>query len=93
MGNIGLTPATTQLPKSRFRRRAPRCSSDPAALPAAEKAIDSEINEGAREAADEPIPAPPIPLHPLAEAIVPMRDDASIRELARHIARMTPSIR
>ena len=28
-------------------------SSDPAALPAAEKAIDAEINEGAREAADE----------------------------------------
>ena len=64
-------------------------SSDPAALPAAEKAIDAEINEGAREAADEPIPAPPISLHPLA-AIVPMRDDASIRELARQIAGDVP---
>ncbi len=65
-------------------------SSDPAALPAAEKATASEINEGAREAADEPIPAPPLPLHPLAEAIVPMRDDASIRESARHIGPTDP---
>jgi hypothetical protein len=65
-------------------------SSDPAALPAAEKAIDSEINEGAREAADEPIPAPPLPLHPLAAAIVPMRDDASIRESARLIGPNDP---
>ncbi len=65
-------------------------SSDPAALPAAEKATASEINEGAREAADEPIPAPPLPLHPLAEAIVPMRDDASIRESARHIGPNDP---
>src|SRR6266566_5302991 len=64
-------------------------SSDPAALPAEEKAIDSKINEGTREAADEPIPAPAIPLHPLA-AIVPMRDDASIRELARQIAGDVP---
>jgi hypothetical protein len=31
-------------------------SSDPAALPAAEEAIDSEINESARVAADAPIP-------------------------------------
>jgi hypothetical protein len=60
-----------------------------AALPAAEKAIDSEINGGAREAADEPIPAPAIPLHPLA-AIAPMRDDASIRESARHIGPNDP---
>ncbi len=58
-------------------------SSDSAALPAAEKAIDSEINEGAR------IPAPAIPLHPLAR-IVPMRDDASIRGLARQIAGDVP---
>jgi hypothetical protein len=52
--------------------------------------IDSEINEGAREAADEPIPAPAIPPHPLAAAIVPMRDDASIRESARHIGPNDP---
>ena len=67
-------------------------SSDPAALPAADKAINSEINEGAREVADEPIPAPAIPSHPLA-VIVPMRDNASIRELARQIAGDVPLIR
>jgi AAA domain len=66
-----------------------KISSDPEALPAAEKAIDSEINEAAREAADEPLPAPP-PLHPLAAAIVPIRDDASIRETARHIGPNDP---
>jgi hypothetical protein len=65
-------------------------STDPAALPAAEEAIDSAINEGAHEAADAPIPAPAIPLHPVAAAIVPMRDDASIRASARHIGPNDP---
>jgi hypothetical protein len=63
-------------------------SSDPAPLSAAEEAIGSEINEGARDAADEPIPAPVIPLHSLA-AIFPAYD-ASIRELARRIGGNVP---
>lgn len=88
MGNTadtGNDPAALELLPSEGAEN----SSDPAPLPAAEQAIDAEINEGAREAADEPIPEPKIPLHPLA-AIVPMRDDTSIRELARQIAGDVP---
>jgi hypothetical protein len=64
-------------------------STDPAALPAAEEAIDSEINESARVAADAPIPEPAIPFHPAA-GILPKGDDASIRELARSIGGNDP---
>src|SRR3984893_3662807 len=63
-------------------------SSDPAALPAVEEAIDSEINEGAREAADGPIPAPPVPFHSLAGIFPP--SEASIRELAQRIGGNVP---
>jgi hypothetical protein len=63
---------------------------NPAALLAAKEAIDAEINEGAHAAADAPIPAPGFQLHPVVAAILPMRDDASIRESARHIGPNDP---
>jgi hypothetical protein len=62
-------------------------SSDPA-LPAVEEAIGSEINEGARDAADEPIPEPAIPFHSLAGIFPP--SEASIREQARLIGGDVP---
>jgi hypothetical protein len=61
-------------------------SSDPAALPAGKEPTKSGTN---KDAPDEPIPAPAIPLHPLA-TIAPMRDDARIREMARHIGPNDP---
>ena len=63
-------------------------SSDPAALPAAEEAIDSEINESARVAADAPIPEPAIPFHSLAGIFPP--SEASIRDLAQRIGGNVP---
>jgi hypothetical protein len=63
-------------------------SSDPAALPAAEEAIDSEINESAHVAADAPIPEPAIPFHSLAGIFPP--SEASIRELAQRIGGNVP---
>jgi hypothetical protein len=63
-------------------------SSDPAALPAAEEVIGSEINEGAHDAADAPIPEPAIPFHSLAGIFPP--SEASIREQARLIGGDVP---
>src|ERR1700730_12215611 len=63
-------------------------ASTPAALPAVEEAIGSEINEGARDAADEPLPEPAIPFPSRAD-IFP-RSEASIRDLARRIGGNVP---
>jgi hypothetical protein len=88
MGNIGADTGNDPAAPEPHPPKGAETSSDPAALPAAEEAIDSEINESARVAADAPIPEPAIPFHSLAGIFPP--SEASIREHARLIGGDVP---
>ena len=88
MGNIGADTGNDSATPEPLPSERAETSSDPAALPAVEEAIESEINESARVAADAPIPAPAIPFDSLAGIFPP--SEASIRELAQRIGGNVP---
>jgi hypothetical protein len=88
MGNIGADTGNDPAAPEPLLPEGAETSSDPAALPAVEEAIDLESNESARVAADAPIPEPAIPFHSLA-GIFPPRE-ASIREQAQRIGGNVP---